>query len=156
MQFGKYFSLAALAAPLATAAAVDMSPRDEGLSISWATAYLNETLNIADYGCGTAVKGTALQDYTKFVDVLGKYTALIATPWAAADKSACGQCVAVSYTTTSGLKRTVYAVTVDATGGYFNLDKAGFAGLDGYDGFAAGTLVGSAVTVPLEKCLRAA
>lgn len=94
--------------------------------------------------------------YTKFVDVLADYTALIATPWAATDKNACGQCVAVTYTNTAGTKRTVYAVTVDSTGGYFNLDKAGFAGLDGYGSFAAGTLVGSAVTVPIEKCKRAA
>lgn len=94
--------------------------------------------------------------YTKFVDVLADFTALVATPWAAADKGACGQCVAVSYTTDSGLERTVYAMTVDATGGYFNLDKSGFAGLAGYDSFAAGTLVGGAVTVGIEKCLRAA
>lgn len=80
---------------------------------------------------------------------------MIATPWAGVDKSACGQCVAVSYTD-AGYTRTVYAVTVDATGGYFNLDKAGFAGLGGYDAFAAGTLTGSAVTVPIEKCMRVA
>lgn len=80
---------------------------------------------------------------------------MVATPWAAVDKSACGQCVAVSYTE-EGFTRMVYAVTVDATGGYFNLDKSGFAGLGGYDAFAAGTLIGSAATVPLENCRRAA
>lgn len=94
--------------------------------------------------------------YTKFVDVLADYTGLLATPWAGVDKSACGQCVAVTYTNESGETRTVYAVTVDATGGYFNLDKASFAGLDGYGSFAAGTLVGSALTVPIEKCKRQA
>lgn len=80
MQFGKYLSLAAVAAPMVSAAAVGMSPRDYGLSsenpghrtphhrtylhkvsVSYADAYLNETLNVADYGCGTAVNGTVLE-----------------------------------------------------------------------------------------------
>lgn len=94
--------------------------------------------------------------YTRFVDVLADYTSLIATPWAADDKSACGQCVEVSYTNANGTTRKVYGLTVDATGGYFNFDKAGFAGLDGYGSFAAGTLRGSANTVDISKCLRAA
>lgn len=87
--------------------------------------------------------------------MLADYYSVIATPWAAQDKNACGQCVALTYTNEEGEKRKVYAVTVDATGGYFNVDKAGFAGLGGYGSFAAGTLSGEAETVDIKKCKRA-
>lgn len=93
--------------------------------------------------------------YPKFVDVLADYYSIIATPWAANDKNACGQCVEITYTNANGIKRKVYGITVDSTGGYFNLDKAGFAGLNGYGSFAGGTLHGSAKAVDIAKCQRA-
>lgn len=61
----------------------------------------------------------------------------------------------VTYTNAAGEKRKVYGVTVDSTGGYFNFDQAGFAGLDGRGSFDAGTLQATAKTVDLEKCRRA-
>lgn len=93
--------------------------------------------------------------YEYFVDVLKDYYSIIATPWAADDKNACGQCVEVTYTNAAGEKRKVYGVTVDSTGGYFNLDQAGFAGLDGRAAFDAGTLQTTTKTVDLQKCRRA-
>lgn len=62
--------------------------------------------------------------------------------------------MAITYTNAAGIERTINALTVDSTEGYFNLDKAGFAGLDGYGSFAAGTLIASAETVPIEDCVR--
>lgn len=87
--------------------------------------------------------------------MLADYYSIIATPFAADDKSACGQCIEVTYTNADGEKRKVYGVTVDSTEGYFNFDQAGFAGLDGYGSFAAGTLQGQAKTVDIAKCARA-
>ncbi|CAN8101081.1 unnamed protein product [Discula destructiva] len=153
MQFSKILSAAAVAVPFVSAAAVELAQRNED-SISYADAYLNIELAIKDYGCGTATNNF-FKDYTKFVDVLADYTSIIATPDAANDKGQCGQCVAVSYTNAAGKKRTVYAVTVDSTAGFYNLDKAGFAGLDGYGSFAAGTLKGDAVPVDIKHCRRA-
>lgn len=83
MQFTQLLSLAAVAAPLVSAAAVVVAPRDDNLSstysytfpmtyqddlwnsqilpVSYADAYLNETLSIADFGCGTFPAGTLLE-----------------------------------------------------------------------------------------------
>ncbi|KKY38389.1 putative allergenic cerato-platanin asp f13 [Diaporthe ampelina] len=160
MQSALLTTVLALAAPLVSAATlprdvVEVEARDTTVPVSYATAYLDISLKIADFGCSAAPNGSIVKEYEYFVDVLEDYYSIIATPWAADNKTACGQCVEVTYTNAAGEKRKVYGVTVDSTGGYFNFDQAGFAGLDGRASFDAGTLQATATTVDLQKCRRA-
>ncbi|POS76763.1 hypothetical protein DHEL01_v204853 [Diaporthe helianthi] len=154
-------TILALGAPLVSAATLPRevveveSRQTTTVPVSYATAYLDINLKIADFGCGTAPNSSIVKNYEYFVDVLEDYYSVIATPLAATDKGACGSCVEVTYTNPAGEKRKVYGVTVDSTGGFYNFDQVGFAGLDGRGSFNAGTLQATAKTVGLEKCRRA-
>ncbi|CAG8961350.1 hypothetical protein HYFRA_00013811 [Hymenoscyphus fraxineus] len=159
MFFQRIAATGVIAASVVLAASLPnaLVPRAE-LPASYAEPYLNISLKIADYGCAPlpADHPFNTNNYTYFIDVLSDYYSVIATPLVTAeDKTACGSCVQVTYVTDAGEKNRVYGVTVDGTGGYYNFDKAGFAGLGGRESFNKGTLNVTAETVDIKKCERA-
>ncbi|CAG8958722.1 hypothetical protein HYFRA_00011565 [Hymenoscyphus fraxineus] len=151
-------TLGALAASVVSAASIPNELAERQTSpASYATAYLDIEKKIADFGCAPLPADHYFnkEKYVYFIDVLSDYYSIIASPLVTAtDKSACGTCVEVTYTTDAGEKNKVYGVTVDGTGGYYNFDLAGYAGLGGREPFNKGTLQVKTKTVDLKKCER--